>query len=219
MHACYNADGSQKCALPAKITPIMNPQNKVTNVKPKIMFIGDSISANIDIKMIAHATEADIKQVRAYSSIKESFSSQWKQAPRFPDSNFTDLVPAELSKVDYHSLILQSPSVDITNLNTAKLKAPEYTNHLEQQTVISAQNFFKVVENALKIHQNLKKVIVLKLIPRYDPPSVDPFGLKSVLSKMFNKKLEELWMGSSFHSKIFVGSHNIECNGAIRESR
>ena len=47
----------------------MNPQNKVTNVKPKIMFIGDSISANIDIKMIAHATEADIKQVRAYSSI------------------------------------------------------------------------------------------------------------------------------------------------------
>ena len=219
MDDCYNADGSQKCAVPAEITPIINPQNKVTNVKPKILFIGDSISANIDMKMLAHATEADIQQVRAYSSIKESFSSKWKQAPRFPDSNFTDRVPAELSKVNYHYLIMQSPSVDITNLNTATLKAPEYTKYFEQQTVISAQNFFKVVESALKIHQNLNKVIVLKLIPRYDPPSVDPLGLKSVLSKMFNGKIEELWRGSSFRSKIFVGSHNIECNGAIRESR
>ena len=114
---------------------------------------------------------------------------------------------------------MQSPSVDITNLNTATLKAPEYTKYFEQQTVISAHNFFKVVESALKIHQNLNKVIVLKLIPRYDPPSVDPLGLKSILSKMFNGKIEELWRGSSFRSKIFVGSHNIECNGAIRESR
>ena len=32
MDACYNADGSQKCAIPAKVTPIINPQNKVTNV-------------------------------------------------------------------------------------------------------------------------------------------------------------------------------------------
>ena len=65
MDDCYNADGSQKCAVPGEITPIINPQNKVTNVKPKILFIGDSISANIDIKMLAHATEAEIQQVRA----------------------------------------------------------------------------------------------------------------------------------------------------------
>ena len=106
MDACYNANGSKRFAVPAKTTPIINPQNKVTYVNPKILFIGDSISANIDIKMLAHATEAEIQQVRAYSSIKESFSSKWKQAARFPDSNFTDVVPAELSKVNYHSLTL-----------------------------------------------------------------------------------------------------------------
>ena len=100
------------------------------------------------------------------------------------------------------------------NLNTT-FKLSEY----RKQTVISAQNFFKVVQSALKVHQTLKKVVVLKLIPRYDPPSVDPLGMKSALSKMFNEKLEELWRGSYFQSKVFVGSHNIDCTGAIRESR
>ena len=33
MDACYNADGLQKCATPAKVTSINNPQKKVTNVK------------------------------------------------------------------------------------------------------------------------------------------------------------------------------------------
>ena len=213
MDACYNADGSQKCGIPAKVTPINNHKKKVTNVKPKILFIGDSISANVDIKMLSHATEAEFKTVRAYSSIKES-TNKWKQAPRFPDANFTDVVPAELGRGTYHYLVLQAPSVDITNMNTT-FKLSE----LEQQTNISVQNFFKVVESALKVHQTLKKVIVLKLIPRYDPPSVDPMGMKSALSNMFNEKLEELWRRSYFQSKVFVGSHNIDCTGAIRESR
>ena len=62
-------------------------------------------------------------------------------------------------------------------------------------------------------------MIILKLIPRYDPPSIDPLGLKSDLSKMFNEKLDDFCMNSPFKSKVFVGSHNIDCTGAIRESR
>ena len=60
MDACYNADGSRKCGIPAKGTPINNPQKKVTNVKPKILSIGDSITANVNIKLLAHATEANL---------------------------------------------------------------------------------------------------------------------------------------------------------------
>ena len=36
---------------------------------------------------------------------------------------------------------------------------------------------------------------------------------------MFNNKLADLWIPSPHKSKIFVGSHNIECNGGIREAR
>ena len=99
------------------------------------------------------------------------------------------------------------------------MNSSEYIKYFEQQTVISAKNLFSVVENALKIQPTLNKVVVLKLIPRYDLPSVDPLGLKSDLSKMFNEKLDELCMSSPFQSKVFVGSHNIDCTGAIRESR
>ena len=200
------------------VPSISNSHQKFPSLKPKVLFIGDSISANIDIRLLAHATEVQFHCVKAYSSIKDTVSNICKQAAKFPHANFTDVVPAELQKGTYHSLILQAPSVDITNLNTA-LNPSEFIKYFEQQTVISAKNFFSVVENALKIQPTLNKVVVLKLIPRYDLPSVDPLGLKSDLSKMFNEKLDELCMSSPFQSKVFVGSHNIDCTGAIRESR
>ena len=200
------------------VPSIYYTQQKFPSLKPKVLFIGDSISANIDIRLLAHATEVQFHCVKAYSSIKDTVSNMCKRAAKFPHANFTDAVPAELQKGTYHSLILQAPSVDITNLNTA-LNPSEFIKYFEQQTVISAKNFFSVVENALKIQPTLNKVVVLKLIPRYDLPSVDPLGLKSDLSKMFNEKLDELCMSSPFQSKVFVGSHNIDCTGAIRESR
>ena len=148
--------------------------------------------------------------MKAYSSIKDTVSNICKVAAKFPNSNFTDVVPAELLKETFHSLVLQAPSVDITNLNTSN-NPSEYIKYFEQHTVISAQNFFSVVENSLQIQPTLNKVIILKLIPRYDPPSIDPLGLKSDLSKLFNEKLEEFCMNSSFQSKVFVGNHNIDC--------
>ena len=59
----------------------------------------------------------------------------------------------------------------------------------------------------------------MKQIPRYNPLSVDPLGLKPVLSNLFNSTLTDLFMASTLKDKIFVGNHNIECTGAIKESR
>ena len=59
----------------------------------------------------------------------------------------------------------------------------------------------------------------MKQIPRYDPLSVDPLGLKPVLSNLFNSTLTDLYMASTVKDKIFVGNHNIECTGAIKEAR
>ena len=228
-HACYNAplpvnigndqsqcniDGPSKYVAPAEVASNPNPQQKT----PSVLFIGDSISANIDVKLLAHSTKTEFKQVRAYSSIHDTISNEWKMPAKFPNSNFTSVVPAELQKGTFQSLVLQAPSVDITNLKT-NVNPSKYIKKWEQQTILSAKNFFSVVENALKTKPTLNKVVILKLIPRYDPPSVDPLGLKSDLSKKFNAKLEELCRQSTFKSKVFVGSHNIACTGALRESR
>ena len=59
----------------------------------------------------------------------------------------------------------------------------------------------------------------MKQIPRYDPTHVDPMGLKPTLSLLFNNTLSSLWMDSTNKDKIFVGTHDIECTGAIKESR
>ena len=117
--------------------------------------------------------------------------------------NCTEKVPAELQKGTFQLMVLQAPSVEVTNLNTS-VNPSAYIKYFEQQTVISAKNFFSVVENALKMKPTLNKVVILPLIPRYDPPSVDPLGLKSDLSKRFNKKLDEISMQSPFQSKIFI---------------
>ena len=59
----------------------------------------------------------------------------------------------------------------------------------------------------------------MKQIPRYDPSHVDPLSLKPTLSVLFNSTLTDLWMESPYKQKIYVGNHNIECTGAIKESR
>ena len=59
----------------------------------------------------------------------------------------------------------------------------------------------------------------MKQTPRYDPVSSDPLSLKPALSELFNNILTEQWMSSTVRNKIVVGSHNLECSGAIQQSR
>ena len=57
------------------VPSISNTNHKFPSLKPKVLFIGDSISANIDIRLLAHATEVEFYRVKAYSSIKDTVSN------------------------------------------------------------------------------------------------------------------------------------------------
>ena len=114
--------------------------------------------------------------------------------------------------------MLQAGSVDITNLNT-KDNPAEYLDYFKQEVVISAKNFFKVGENALSNVPSLKKVVLLKQVPRYDPVDVDPLSIKPALAQLYNNTITDQWMNSKFKENIILGSHNIDCTGAIKESR
>ena len=84
----------------------------------KTLFIGDSISGNVDISALEGATQSKFVTAKAYGSVYDDASNVAKQAARFPRSNFNDVVPAQLRKDDYKTLVLQAGSVDISNLNT-----------------------------------------------------------------------------------------------------
>ena len=84
---------------------------------------------------------------------------------------------------------------------------------------MSATNLFTVVTNALEKDLNLKKVILMKQIPRYDRVSEDPRAVKNALSQLYNDTLVQLWLGSKHKDRLTIGTHSLECVGAIREAR
>ena len=140
------------------------PSNK--KKESKILFVGDSISAHANIGKIAEATKSTIVTAKAYSAVYDEEAHIAKDAPLFPSKNFTDVVPAEVTKEAFKHLILQSGSVDISNLKT--VQNPEiHLDYFQQKTVVSAQNIFDAGVNALKHQPSLEKVVILKQIPRY----------------------------------------------------
>ena len=181
----------------------------------KILVIGDSVSGNLHQKTIEIATKAEVKTVKAYSSIYENSDNPAKCAPRFPNKNFNDVIPKELNKFDADVLIVQSGSVDITNLKTNTNETEEFMEYFEQQAVVSANNLFKAVTNAVVNHQKLKKIIIMKQIPRFDQQSSNPPGLKPFLSKRYNETLDQLWTACTMKDKLSIGNHNLDCTDGV----
>ena len=160
-----------------------------------------------------------MKAVKAYSSIFENSENPAKFAPRFPTKNFNDVIPKELNKFAADVLIVQSGSVDITNLKTDIKDAEEYMEYFEQQTVVSAHNLFKAVTNAAANHPEIKKLVIFKQIPRYDQSSSNPPGLKPFLSKLFNDTLDKLWSSCTIKNKLIIGNHTLECENGVYFAR
>lgn len=195
-------------------TQTQNPQR----VNSKTLFVGDSISDVADFEALKEATETQIVHVKAYSAVYDTVSNEAKYPARFPHKNFTDVIKAALEKEAFENIIVQSGSVDITNLQTKK-DVEKHFDYFHQQAVISATNTFSACENALKMYPSLVKTVIMKQIPRYDRSDLDPLSIKQALSEIFNNTLTDLWLNSPLKHKMFIGNHNLECTGGIRQSR
>ena len=185
---------------------------------PKILFVGDSISAHANINVLADATQSDIVTAKAYSAVYDDVYNKAKKAAHFPKKNFLQVVPNEVVKDSYEHLIIQAGSVDITNLNT-EANPTEYIDYFKQETVLSARNIFNSGLLALEHQPSLKSIVIMKQTPRYDPHDKDPLSLKPALSQLFNNTIMELWINCPMKEKIHIGSHNIDCSGAVQSAR
>ena len=117
----------------------------------------------------------------------------------------------EARKKPFKFVLLHSPSVHILNLNT--------TNHNDE----SISKFKKVVEDSakkmietaaiiIKENPSIEKVIIADSVPRFDPASVDPHGLKPKLAQYSNKVQREFAAQCELKENIYVGSHDITAN-------
>ena len=203
---------------PTRSRPQPPSKSKPRRTQQKTLFVGDSVSGNVRFDVLEKATNTKVIAVKAYSSIHDIVSNVAKSAPRYPDANFSSVIAEKVEDDEYDNLVVQAGSVDITNLKT-DIEPSKHSQYFQQEAVMSARNLFSACENAASVNPNLQKIIILKQTPRYDPLSVDPCSLKPVLSQLYNSTLEQCLLTSRHKSKIYLGTHSIDCKGAIREAR
>ena len=65
----------------------------------------------------------------------------------------------------------------------------------------------------------MKKVIILKSLPRYDSARTDPNSIKNKLNQIGNTFYDTLWMQSGCPSNIQIADQNLDCQGPLRRKR
>ena len=86
----------------------------------------------------------------------------------------------------------------------------EYKKIWFEKVEKDSKNLFQIAQNALNT-KNVKKVVIIKRLPRHDRSSRDLFRIKSDLSKFANSIYDHLWMkmGSPQNIKIIVMTVNV----------
>ena len=90
---------------------------------------------------ISEATKHKIVTAKAYSAKYDDISNVAKDPAHYPLKNFLDVVPKEASKDTFEHVIIQSGSVDISNLKTNS-NPEKYVEYFKQEAIISAKNIF-----------------------------------------------------------------------------
>ena len=185
------------------------------NSKPKVLYAVDSVGHSASARKLENFTNSRIKTVRAHSSV-------YNKKVTWPEKNFDNVVTNALKNPgleQYEVVVLSAPTVDITSLDTSQLKPSDNTEYLQQETVISSTNMFKLAIKSLKQNPKLDKVIIMEHPPRFDQIPEDPTSLKPKLVSLANATLNKLWLNSNLKHKIAIGQHCQESEGTGRMHR
>ena len=188
------------------------------NLKPKLLYVADSVGHTASLRDLEKSCNARIVSARAYSSMPDA-SARW------PDQSYKDVVEEKLKnpgRENFDILVMSAPTVDISNLDTSRLRLQDNTDFYKQRVIQSSRNMFNLAKASLEQNANLRKVIIMEHPPRFDSRDIDPTSLKPSLRALANATLYQLMDNcSSKKEKIFIGSHSLECAsiGATYQSR
>ena len=141
--------------------------------RPKVLYVGDSVSHNVNFADLEKKTNSRIKTTKAYSSVKDATA-------RWPHKNIIEVSLIALVNTheedEYTHLVLGAPTADITNMDKSKLKSNDNIEVFKQNVFISCENVFSATQNALSRHSKLKKVSMMEHATRFDRYEKDPTG-------------------------------------------
>ena len=172
-------------------------QHELPSCASSILFMGDSIFRNAYMEKIEKKVLNKVTVVKAYSSAYDTNKNN-----KFKSSNFTDLVPKELDKAKYDTLVMQASSTDLTNYKTVQNK-----EELRKIAQSSNANMLSVATTAIANHPEVNKVVLFERVPRFDE--------LQELNEFANKDLEAQWLqcDKEFKDNIYIGKHNLQPHG------
>ena len=182
--------------------------------KESVSWIGTSISKRLNHDKFEKDLNVSLKVSKAYCIEEE-------ENARFKKSNFKAIVPQVIEKQNPDTLVLQTGSIEITNIDVNKAlmdsgkHIEEYKKEWFAKVEEDSNNLFDIAKEALE--KNVKKVIILKRLPRYNRSSSDLIGVKSQLSKFANSVYDQRLIQEGSPKNIIVLGLDLECSGQFRE--
>ena len=166
------------------------------NQRPKVLFIGDSVSQNVRFPTLEDSHKLRIRNSMASRSVPNSRST--KQSFFTCASHLLE----NPGRDEFKAMILSAPTADITDMNTSKLTSKDDISAFQDLANKSSKNMITLAEDCLKKHKNLQKVVILEHPPRFDSLKEDPISLKTNLAKLANETLHNILNESSHREKI-----------------
>ena len=189
--------------------------HKKRNQKDKVSWIGTSLSKVLDKEKMERDLNIDLNISRAYC-IKEEENARYKK------ENFKTIVPEVIEKQEPDVVILQTGSIEITNIDVNKAlmdkdtRLEEYRKIWFEKVEEDSKNLFNIAQDALKNNDKLKKVIIFKRLPRFDRSSSDLLGIKAQLSNYANSVYDQLWIKMGSLSNVIILDLDLEGSRSFR---
>ena len=191
-------------------------RQKKKHVKETISWLGTSVSKVLNKEKFEKDLNVNLKMTRAYC-IKEEDNARYK------DVNFKEMVPKVIERDDPDTIVLQTGSIEITNIDVnnalmdTKKHLNEYRREWFEKVEKDSENLFNIAKEALEKSKNVRKVIIVKRISRFDRSSSDLIGIKSQLSRYANSVYDQLWIKNGSPENIILIDLDLECTGYFRD--
>ena len=130
---------------------------------------------------------------------------------RQPNKNMKYVAKQETKKRKYKYVLLQCPSVHISNMNTESADN-DNMKEMKKEVSESAAKMIEVAENLVKVKPSIEKVVLVDCIPRFDHESSHRCGLKSKLARYSNDVQRQIASESEFNDKMIIGNHSMNGN-------
>ena len=176
----------------------------------KVTWVGTSVSKALDREKFEKDLNVDLTVVKAYCIEEEG---------RFPKSNFRAIVPDVVEKDGIDTLVLQTGSIEITNIdaNKAAMDPKKYIKEYQKEWYAKVENdstnLFSIAEEAIAMDDELN-VVIVKRLQRFDRSSRDIMAIKSKLSSFSNHVYDQLWLKRGSPDRIHIVELPLGCDNS-----